>query len=138
AHERGLPKARFDMHITGSKIPSWFTCSKYVSVTDMAVAQNCPPTEWVGFVLCFMLVRVDDQPELCDHEVSCYLYGTNGGDCSQIEFVLKHNCCDSLQVVKCGSRLVFYVSLDFGFLSIGLTCRIQEERQVLQERGHVV
>ncbi|GAU26525.1 hypothetical protein TSUD_361580 [Trifolium subterraneum] len=142
ALELGLPKARFDMLITGSEIPSWFTRSKYDTCTHMAVPHDYPPTEWVGLALCFMLVCFDDQPELCDHEVSCYLFGPNGklfiksrhlspmepyvrhlyilylsidecrerfcegGDCSQIEFVLKTYCCNALQVKRCGSRLV--------------------------------
>jgi hypothetical protein len=142
AQELGLPKARFDMLITGSEIPSWFTRSKYVTRTHMSVPRDYPPTEWVGIALCFMLVDFHDQPELCDHEVSCYLYGPKGklfiksrhlspmepyvrhlyilylsidecrerfcegGDCSQIEFVLKTYCCDSYQVKGCGSRLV--------------------------------
>lgn len=142
AQEHGLPKNRFDMLITGYEIPSWFTPSKYVKVTNMPVPHNCPPTEWVGFALCFMLVSFDDQPEICNHEVSCYLFGPNdklfittrelppmepyvrhlyilyltidecrdrfydGGDCSEIEFVLKTYCCNSLQVVGCGCRIV--------------------------------
>lgn len=142
AQEHGLPKARFEMLITGYEIPSWFTPSKYVSVTNMSVPHNCPPTEWVGFALCFMLVCFDDEPEICNHEVSCYLFGPNGklfihskdlppmepyvrhlyilylsidecrdrfydgGDCSEIEFVLKTYCCGSLRVVSCGCRIV--------------------------------
>ncbi|XP_058743965.1 TMV resistance protein N-like isoform X1 [Vicia villosa] len=148
AQEHGLPKDRFDMLITGYEIPSWFTPSKYVKVTNMSVPRNCPPNEWVGFALCFMLVSFDDQPEICDHEVSCYLFGPkgklfittrdlppmepyvrhlyilyltidecrdrfyDGGDCREIEFVLKTYCCDSLQVVGCGCRIVSKQDVD--------------------------
>nr|AHG28994.1 NBS-LRR protein [Cicer arietinum] len=142
AVQLGLPKERFDMLITGSEIPLWFTPSKYVSVANIPVPPNCPNDQWVGFALCFLLVSFADPPELCHHEVSCYLFGPKGkmlissrdlpplepycrhlyilylsidecrkrfdkgGDCSEIEFVLKTYCCDSLKVVRCGSRLV--------------------------------
>ncbi|KAK7292708.1 hypothetical protein RJT34_15560 [Clitoria ternatea] len=137
-----LPKARFDMLITGNEIPSWFVPSKYVSWAQVPVPHNCPPTEWVGFALCFLLVSFSDPPEECRHEVDCYLFGPNGkmfissrdlppmepynrhlyilylsidkfrdriyegGDFSEIEFVLKSYCCDSLKIVRCGCRLV--------------------------------
>lgn len=137
-----LPKARFDMLITGSEIPSWFIPQKCVSFAEISVPHNCPPTEWVGFALCFLLVSYADPPEECRHEVDCYLFGPRGklfissrdlplmepyyphlyilylsidkfrdkiyedGDWSEIEFVLKSYCCHSLQIVRCGSRLV--------------------------------
>ncbi|KAJ1403510.1 Leucine-rich repeat domain superfamily [Sesbania bispinosa] len=62
--ELHLPRARFDMLITGSEIPSWFVPQKCVSFAKIPVPNNCPPTEWVGFALCFMLVSHAD-PELC-------------------------------------------------------------------------
>ncbi|KAK7349499.1 hypothetical protein VNO77_06917 [Canavalia gladiata] len=137
-----VPKARFDMLITGSEIPEWFIRQKCVSFAKIQVPHNCPPTEWVGFALCFLLVSYADPPEVCHHEVDCYLFGPNGkmfissrnlppmepcyphlyilylsidkfrdrifegGDFDEIEFVLKSYCCYSLQIVRCGCRLV--------------------------------
>ncbi|XP_027335730.1 TMV resistance protein N-like isoform X2 [Abrus precatorius] len=137
-----LPRARFDMLITGGEIPSWFVPQKCVSFAKVSVPHNCPLTEWVGFALCFMLVSYDDPPGVCPHEVDCYLFGPNGkmfitsrdlppmepyyphlyilylsidkfrdriyggGAGSEIEFVLKSYCCYSLQIVRCGCRLV--------------------------------
>ncbi|GAU28639.1 hypothetical protein TSUD_159200 [Trifolium subterraneum] len=103
-----LPCARFDMFIPGKEIPSCYA----------------------------------DPPELCKHEIECYLFSRNGkklittrrlppmDPCyphlyilylsidqfrdeilkddfwSDIEFALKCYCCNSLQVVRCGCRLV--------------------------------
>ncbi|WJX82949.1 hypothetical protein P8452_65650 [Trifolium repens] len=103
-----LPCARFDMLIPGKEIPS-----------------------------CYAI-----PPELCNHEIDCYLFSRNGkklistrrlppmDPCSphlyilylsidqfrdeilkedfwnDIEFALKCYCCNSLQVVRCGCRLV--------------------------------
>ncbi|PNX92725.1 disease resistance protein (TIR-NBS-LRR class) [Trifolium pratense] len=103
-----LPSARFDMLIPGNEIPSCYA----------------------------------DPPELCQHEIECYLFARNGkqlisnrnlppmNPCyphlyilylsidqfrdqilkddywSDIEFALKCYCCRSLQIVRCGSRLV--------------------------------
>ncbi|KAK7389921.1 hypothetical protein VNO78_25218 [Psophocarpus tetragonolobus] len=140
--ELRVPKARFDMLITGSEIPSWFVPQKYASVAKITVPHNCPLNEWVGFALCFLLVSYAVPPEVCHHEVDCHLFGPNGkmfissrdlppmepcyphlyilylsiddyrdriyegGDYSEIEFVLKSYCCHSLEIVKCGCRLV--------------------------------
>ncbi|KAK7274363.1 hypothetical protein RIF29_15448 [Crotalaria pallida] len=142
--EMHLPKARFDMLITGNEIPSWFVPQKCVSFAKISVPRNCPPTEWVGFALCFLLVSYDDlfSPEECSHEIDCCLFSPNGkkfissrrlplmepgyphlyilylsideyrntinegGDFSEIEFALKRYCCHSLDIVRCGSRLV--------------------------------
>ncbi|XP_061361224.1 TMV resistance protein N-like [Gastrolobium bilobum] len=138
-----LPSARFDMLYTGSEIPSWFVPQKCVSWAKIQVPNNCPLDEWVGFVLCFLLVSYADPPESCCHEIDCYLFGPNGkmfvatrtlppmeqgyphlyilylsidrfrerileddDYWSTIEFALKSYCCQSLQIVRCGSRLV--------------------------------
>jgi len=140
--ELHLPKERFDMLITGSEIPPWFSPNKCVSFAKISVPDDCPINEWVGFALCFLLVSYDLRPEVCAHEVDCYLFGPNGkvfissrslppmepcephlyiiylsfdelrdiiykgGHFREIEFVLKTYCCSSLQIVRCGSRLV--------------------------------
>ncbi|KAL1351614.1 hypothetical protein HN51_015506 [Arachis hypogaea] len=137
-----IPKARFDMLITGSEIPSWFVPQRCISFAKIAIPQNCPVNDWVGFALCFMLVSYADPPQVCNHEVDCYLFGPKGkmlinsrnlplmepycphlyilylsidkfrhtiyegGHFKEIEFVLKSYCCHSLQIVRCGSRLV--------------------------------
>ncbi|QHN84149.1 TMV resistance protein N [Arachis hypogaea] len=101
-----IPKARFDMLITGSEIPSWFVPQRCISFAKIAIPQNCPVNDWVGFALCFMLVSYADPPQVCNHEVECYLFGPKGGHFKEIEFVLKSYCCHSLQIVRCGSRLV--------------------------------
>ncbi|RDX68598.1 TMV resistance protein N, partial [Mucuna pruriens] len=72
-----LPRARFDMLITGSEIPSWFVPQICVSWAKIAVPPNCPLNEWVGFALCFLLVSCAF-PEECHHEVECYLFGPDG------------------------------------------------------------
>ncbi|MED6131362.1 hypothetical protein PIB30_008951 [Stylosanthes scabra] len=138
-----IPEARFDMLITGSEIPSWFVPQRCISFAKIQIPQNCPVNDWVGFALCFMLVSYADPPEVCHHEVECYLFGPQGKmfmstrilppmePCcphlyilylsidkfrdriyeggyffKEIEFVLKRYCCQSLQIVRCGSRLV--------------------------------
>ncbi|KAE9595493.1 hypothetical protein Lal_00031031 [Lupinus albus] len=137
-----LPEARFDMVITGSKIPSWFVPQKCVSFAKISVPHNCSPSEWVGFALCFLLVSYAYPPEECRHEIELYLFSPTGkkfittkllplmepgyphlyilylsieeyrnninevGENNEIEFVLKCYCCHSLQIVRCGSRLV--------------------------------
>jgi hypothetical protein len=96
--------------------------------------------------LWFLLVSYADPPELCNHEIDCYLFSSNGKlfvttrtlppiyesisssplysllvhwskfrdrilkddywSENGIEFVLKCYCCQSLQIVRCGCRLV--------------------------------
>jgi len=137
-----LPKERFGMLLTGSEIPPWFSRSKTVSFAKISVPDDCPMNEWVGFALCFLLVSYVVPPDVCSHEVDCYLFGPNGkvfitsrklppmepcdphlyitylsfdelrdiicmgSDYREIEFVLKTYCCHSLEIVRCGSRLV--------------------------------
>lgn len=137
-----LPRKRFDMLVTGSEIPSWFVPQKWASVAEITVPHNCPPNEWVGFALCFLLVSYAVPPEVCHHEVDCCMFGPNGkkivtsrdlpplepccphlyflflsidkfrdriyegGEGTEIEFVLKSYCCIFLEIVRCGSRLV--------------------------------
>ncbi|XP_058754677.1 TMV resistance protein N-like [Vicia villosa] len=137
-----LPSARFDMLIPGEVIPSWFVPQRTVSWAKIQVPKNCPLDDWVGFSLCFLLESYADPPELCKHEIDCYLFSPNGklfissrrlppmnpchphlyilylsidqfrdrilkDDCwNDIEFALKCYCCQSLQIVRCGSRLV--------------------------------
>jgi hypothetical protein len=130
------------MLIPGKEIPSWFVPQRTVSWAKIQVPNNCPLDEWVGFSLCFLLESYAIPPELCNHEIDCYLFSRNGkklistrrlppmDPCSphlyilylsidqfrdeilkddfwsDIEFALKCYCCNSLQVVRCGCRLV--------------------------------
>ncbi|CAL5192712.1 unnamed protein product [Lathyrus oleraceus] len=137
-----FPSARFDMLIPGEEIPSWFVPQRTVSWAKIQVPNDCPLDDWVGFSLCFLLESYYDDPEICRHEIECYLFAPNGkklistrrlppmNPCyphlyilylsidqfrdkilkddswSDIEFALKCYCCHSLQIVRCGSRLV--------------------------------
>ncbi|XP_027352151.1 TMV resistance protein N-like [Abrus precatorius] len=139
---RCLPTARFDMLIPGTEIPSWFVPQECVSWAKVQAPTNCLLDDWVGFALCFLIVSYSIPPELCNHEIECYLFGPKGkmlvstrrlppmDPCyphlyilylsidqfrdkileddywNEIEFALKCYCCDSLQKVRCGSRLV--------------------------------
>ncbi|CAJ2671262.1 unnamed protein product [Trifolium pratense] len=73
-----LPSARFDMLIPGNEIPSWFVPQRTVSWAKIQIPNNCPLDEWVGFSLCFLLKSYADPPELCQHEIECYLCARNG------------------------------------------------------------
>jgi hypothetical protein len=73
-----LPCARFDMLIPGKEIPSWFVPQRTVSWAKIQVPNNCPLDEWVGFSLCFLLESYAIPPELCNHEIDCYLFSRNG------------------------------------------------------------
>jgi len=75
---RCLPTTRFDMLIPGDEIPSWFVPQRSVSWANVHIPNNFPQDEWVGFALCFLLVSYAVPPELCNHEIDCYLFSPNG------------------------------------------------------------
>ncbi|XLR52845.1 hypothetical protein S83_003517 [Arachis hypogaea] len=66
-----FPRTRFDMFITGNEIPSWFAPQKSSSFAEIPFPHPSPPTEWLGFALCFLLVA--DRPlGYYDAEITCY------------------------------------------------------------------
>ncbi|RYR23981.1 hypothetical protein Ahy_B02g057473 [Arachis hypogaea] len=66
-----FPRKRFDMFITGNKIPSWFAPQKSSSFAEIPFPHPSPPTEWLGFALCFLLVA--DRPlGYYDAEITCF------------------------------------------------------------------
>ncbi|KAI5428594.1 hypothetical protein KIW84_033552 [Lathyrus oleraceus] len=74
---RCLPTTRFDMLIPGSEIPSWFAPQRSVSWAKLHIPCNFHQEEWVGIALCFLLVSYAVPPELCNHEIDCYLIASN-------------------------------------------------------------
>jgi len=66
------------MLITGDEIPSWFVPQRTVSWPKIQVPDHFSLYDWVGFSLCFLLVSYADPPELCKHEIECYLFAHNG------------------------------------------------------------
>ncbi|XP_016180294.1 TMV resistance protein N isoform X5 [Arachis ipaensis] len=71
--EKGIcfPRTPFDMFITGNEIPSWFAPQKSSSFAEIPFPHPSPPTEWLGFALCFLLVA--DRPlGYYDAVISCY------------------------------------------------------------------
>ncbi|XP_025631562.1 TMV resistance protein N isoform X4 [Arachis hypogaea] len=66
-----FPRTPFDMFITGNEIPSWFAPQKSSSFAEIPFPHPSPPTEWLGFALCFLLVA--DRPlGYYDAVISCY------------------------------------------------------------------
>ncbi|RYR75121.1 hypothetical protein Ahy_A02g009802 [Arachis hypogaea] len=66
-----FPRTRFDMVITGNEIPSWFAPQKSSSFAEIPFPHPSPPTEWLGFALCFLLVA--DRPLRYYHTgITCY------------------------------------------------------------------
>ncbi|XP_052113193.1 TMV resistance protein N-like [Arachis duranensis] len=66
-----FPRTRFDMLITGNEIPSWFAPQKSSSFAEIPFPHPSPPTEWLGFALCFLLVA--DRPLKYYHTwITCY------------------------------------------------------------------
>ncbi|XP_020970809.1 TMV resistance protein N isoform X4 [Arachis ipaensis] len=66
-----FPRKRFDMFITGNKIPSWFAPQKSSSFAEIPFPHPSPPTEWLGYALCFLLVA--DRPlGYYDAEITCF------------------------------------------------------------------
>ncbi|XP_057743017.1 disease resistance protein RPV1-like isoform X2 [Arachis stenosperma] len=56
-----FPRTPFDMLITGNEIPSWFAPQKSSSFAEIPFPHPSPPTEWLGYALCFLLVA--DRPQ---------------------------------------------------------------------------
>ncbi|XLS46719.1 hypothetical protein HN51_021077 [Arachis hypogaea] len=66
-----FPRTPFDMLITGNEIPSWFAPLKSSSFAEIPFPHPSPPTEWLGFALCFLLVA--DRPLKGYHaEIGCF------------------------------------------------------------------
>ncbi|MED6149422.1 hypothetical protein PIB30_062233 [Stylosanthes scabra] len=60
----------FEMVIPGSDIPSWFAPQKFSSYAEKPFFTAFPPTEGVGYAVCFLLESAKPS-QMCRHKITC-------------------------------------------------------------------
>ncbi|MED6135748.1 hypothetical protein PIB30_049496 [Stylosanthes scabra] len=61
----------FEMVIPGSDIPSWFAPQKFSSYAEKPFFTAFPPTEGVGYAMCFLLESSVKPSQMCRHKITC-------------------------------------------------------------------